>query len=107
MPSKSLRMMKFTTPAIASEPYTDEAPTVSTSMRSTAEAGIALTSAPPSGRSSRVTEVTTAWHSLGAGRLNTIDIFPWDDNFNTGLAVVDAQHRKLVELLNALATQVA
>ena len=48
MPSKSLRMMKFTTPAIASEPYTDEAPTVSTSMRSTAEAGIALTSAPPS-----------------------------------------------------------
>ena len=39
--------------------------------------------------------------------MNSIDIFPWDDNFNTGLAVVDAQDRKLVELLNAQATQVA
>jgi hemerythrin-like metal-binding protein/PAS domain S-box-containing protein len=37
----------------------------------------------------------------------TIDIFPWDDNFNTGLAEVDAQHRKLVQLLNALASHVA
>ena len=37
----------------------------------------------------------------------TIDIFPWDDNFNTGLADVDAQHRKLVQLLNTLASHVA
>jgi len=38
---------------------------------------------------------------------NAIDIFPWDDNFNTGLPVVDEQHRKLVELLNSLASHVA
>lgn len=37
----------------------------------------------------------------------TIDIFPWDDNFNTGLTDIDAQHGKLVELLNALASHVA
>jgi len=36
-----------------------------------------------------------------------IDIFPWDDNFNTGLPDVDEQHRKLVQLLNALASHVA
>ena len=37
----------------------------------------------------------------------SIDIFPWDENFNTGLADVDEQHRKLVQLLNALASHVA
>jgi len=37
----------------------------------------------------------------------SIDIFPWDENFNTGLADVDAQHHKLVQLLNALASHVA
>jgi hemerythrin-like metal-binding protein len=36
-----------------------------------------------------------------------IDIFPWDDNFDTGLAKVDEQHRKLVQLLNRLASHVA
>lgn len=36
-----------------------------------------------------------------------IDIFPWDDHFNTGLMQVDTQHRKLVELLNQLARGVA
>lgn len=36
-----------------------------------------------------------------------IDIFPWDDNFNTGLTEIDEQHRKLVQLLNALASHVA
>ncbi|MDD1643815.1 MAG: PAS domain S-box protein, partial [Methylococcaceae bacterium] len=38
---------------------------------------------------------------------NSIDIFPWDDNFNTGLAKVDEQHRRLVQLLNVLASHVA
>jgi hypothetical protein len=38
---------------------------------------------------------------------NSIDIFPWDDNFNTGLPKVDEQHRKLVQLLNVLASHVA
>ena len=37
----------------------------------------------------------------------SIDIFPWDDNFDTGLPSIDAQHRKLVELLNKLASHVA
>ena len=39
--------------------------------------------------------------------MNTIDIFPWDNNFNTGLPTVDEQHRKLVQLLNKLASQIA
>ena len=34
----------------------------------------------------------------------TVEIFPWNDNFNTGLQEVDAQHRKLVQLINRLAT---
>ena len=34
--------------------------------------------------------------------LNTIEIFPWNRNFETGLAEVDAQHRRLVALLNTL-----
>ena len=39
--------------------------------------------------------------------MDAIDIFPWDDHFNTGLAEIDAQHRRLVALLNRLASQVA
>lgn len=39
--------------------------------------------------------------------MDSIDIFPWDDNFNTGLLKVDEQHRKLVQLLNMLASHVA
>jgi hemerythrin-like metal-binding protein/PAS domain S-box-containing protein len=39
--------------------------------------------------------------------MNAIDIFPWDDNFSTGLPQVDEQHRKLVHLLNQLASSVA
>ena len=39
--------------------------------------------------------------------MTQIDIFPWDDNFNTGLAKVDEQHKKLVQLLNRLASHIA
>lgn len=39
--------------------------------------------------------------------MNSIDIFPWDDNFNTGLPTIDEQHRNLVRLLNLLASHVA
>ena len=39
--------------------------------------------------------------------VHSIDIFPWDNNFNTGLPKVDEQHRKLVDLLNVLASHVA
>ncbi|KAB2921132.1 MAG: bacteriohemerythrin [Dechloromonas sp.] len=37
----------------------------------------------------------------------SIDIFPWDEHFNTGLKEVDEQHRKLVALINLLASHVA
>ena len=33
---------------------------------------------------------------------NTIDIFPWNHNFETGIDSIDVQHRRLVELLNLL-----
>lgn len=36
-----------------------------------------------------------------------IDIFPWNEHFETGLSTVDSQHRKLVKILNDLATNVA
>ena len=33
---------------------------------------------------------------------NTIDIFPWNHNFETGIELIDTQHKRLVELLNKL-----
>ena len=39
--------------------------------------------------------------------MQTIDIIPWDDNFCTGLPTVDQQHRRLVDLLNQVATELA
>src|SRR5450830_408465 len=39
--------------------------------------------------------------------MNSLDIFPWNENFNTNLPKIDEQHRKLVELLNKLASHVA
>jgi len=39
--------------------------------------------------------------------MKSIDIFPWDDHFNTGIAMVDQQHIRLVTLLNSLARAVA
>jgi diguanylate cyclase (GGDEF)-like protein/hemerythrin-like metal-binding protein/PAS domain S-box-containing protein len=35
------------------------------------------------------------------------EIFPWSDNFATGIEVIDEQHRKLVTLLNKLAGHMA
>ncbi|HAF43632.1 MAG TPA: diguanylate cyclase [Gallionellaceae bacterium] len=40
-------------------------------------------------------------------RISPSDIFPWNENFQTGLSVIDEQHRKLVELLNKLASHLA
>lgn len=34
-------------------------------------------------------------------------IFPWNENFETGITIVDEQHQKLVELLNKLASHLA
>ncbi len=39
--------------------------------------------------------------------MNSIDIFPWNDHFNTGLATIDSQHQCLVRLLNRLAKHIA
>jgi hypothetical protein len=39
--------------------------------------------------------------------MQSIDIFPWNDSFETGLTDIDQQHRQLVALLNLLASQVA
>lgn len=33
-----------------------------------------------------------------------VDIFPWSDNFNTGVDEIDQQHRKLVAILNQVAS---
>lgn len=38
---------------------------------------------------------------------NTIEIFPWSENFATGIAVIDTQHRRLVTLLNTLVSHMA
>lgn len=35
-----------------------------------------------------------------------IEIFPWNDNFDTGLPTIDAQQRKLVQTLNDLASHI-
>ena len=40
-------------------------------------------------------------------KISPSDIFPWNENFQTGLSVIDEQHRKLVELLNKLASHLA
>lgn len=39
--------------------------------------------------------------------MKSIEIFPWNDYFNTGLDEIDIQHRRLVELLNELTRQAA
>lgn len=39
--------------------------------------------------------------------LNAIDIFPWNDNFNTGVQIIDEQHQVLVNILNQLASHIA
>ena len=39
--------------------------------------------------------------------MNSVDIFPWNEHFNTGLGTVDKQHKKLVDILNSLASHIA
>ncbi|MGZ5052874.1 MAG: bacteriohemerythrin [Methylobacter sp.] len=39
--------------------------------------------------------------------MKSIDVFPWNENFNTGLPDIDEQHQKLVRLLNQLASHMA
>ena len=46
-------------------------------------------------------------HPAFALRMKPIDIFPWNDSLDTGIRVIDEQHRELVDLLNRLAREVA
>ena len=39
--------------------------------------------------------------------MKSIDVFPWNENFNTGISKIDEQHQKLVQLLNILASHLA
>ena len=39
--------------------------------------------------------------------INKFDIFPWNKNFETGVDHIDEQHKKLVEILNRLAVNLA
>ena len=39
--------------------------------------------------------------------MENIEIFPWNDNFETGISIIDEQHRQLVQLLNELGQSVA
>ncbi len=39
--------------------------------------------------------------------LGNVEIFPWNDNFATGIEEIDGQHRRLIELLNLLVSHLA
>jgi hemerythrin-like metal-binding protein len=39
--------------------------------------------------------------------MSVLEIFPWNDNLETGIALIDEQHKKLVDLLNLLVRQIA
>lgn len=39
--------------------------------------------------------------------MTSIDVFPWNEHFNTGILKIDEQHQKLVQLLNRLASHMA
>ncbi len=39
--------------------------------------------------------------------MELVEIFPWDDNFNTGIALIDEQHRQLANMLNKLSNYMA
>jgi diguanylate cyclase (GGDEF)-like protein/hemerythrin-like metal-binding protein/PAS domain S-box-containing protein len=37
----------------------------------------------------------------------SLEVFPWNDNFETGIPLVDEQHKRLINLLNLLASHLA
>ena len=44
---------------------------------------------------------------LSTYMITRIEIFPWNENFATGIDEIDVQHRKLIELLNVLVRHLA
>ncbi len=49
----------------------------------------------------------TDMNSRANSHIEYFEIFPWDDNFNTNIATIDDQHRRLVDILNHLAAHLA
>jgi diguanylate cyclase (GGDEF)-like protein/hemerythrin-like metal-binding protein/PAS domain S-box-containing protein len=41
------------------------------------------------------------------GMARSVDIVPWNDHFATGISVIDEQHKRLVQILNLLASHTA
>ncbi len=39
--------------------------------------------------------------------VDSIDVFPWNEHFNTGIPIIDEQHQRLVMLINRLASHIA
>jgi len=39
--------------------------------------------------------------------IDTVEIFPWNDNLKTGIEIIDQQHQQLVALINLLARHIA
>lgn len=39
--------------------------------------------------------------------IETLEVFPWNKNFETGIEIIDDQHKKLILLLNQLAATLA
>lgn len=46
-------------------------------------------------------------NKVNNGILTGIEVFPWNKNFDTGILVIDEQHKNLVSLLNQLANHLA
>ena len=49
-----------------------------------------------------IADMDQSTNSKPAGKRNVADVFIWDRQFETGIAEIDEQHRKLVKLINEL-----
>lgn len=45
--------------------------------------------------------------AMDNSKLELVEVFPWNANFETGIPLIDEQHKKLVQLLNTLAAHLA
>jgi diguanylate cyclase (GGDEF)-like protein/hemerythrin-like metal-binding protein/PAS domain S-box-containing protein len=45
--------------------------------------------------------------SIGREAIESFEIFPWNDDFETGITTIDEQHKTLVRLLNSVARNLA
>lgn len=44
---------------------------------------------------------------VGVCLMQSVDIFPWNKNFETGVPIIDEQHQKIVQLINILASHLS